>query len=748
MWRQRRVLLCFLMALASLSARGASVPVHVRVAAQTSDRPVAIELQVIGGTSGKEQTESLIPAEAPGVQSLDLPDPGVWYVQARAVGFWGETRVLVTPYAGKPVELRLWPAVTLRGEITTAVRLPGVSVRFQPVLDRATESAQDPFPAGTSDCRLDGRKFECIVPAGRADYSLRSAGSMPVYRWDQNHDPGEVVNLGKVEFRRGSSLIGRVTAADGAVFAKDLEVRVTLAPSGAGEIPSAEKERSRMARATVLANKRGIFVFEGIRPGGYQLSASAPGLLSETREVTVLDALEAELREPLTLAAPRTLDVTIEPATDPWRGVWTVDLLRMNTRSEQGILVASASADANGRWRRDRLVPADYVVNVRRHPQGVWHSQAISLHEDVHLDVNIPLVRVAGTLTLGGAPLSGSLWFGGERGAISVPVTTSQEGLFRGILPDVESGTWAKVDIVAESPAVRRTIKDLRIPAPGDDGISRLDVDLPSNRVFGEVTTERGEPVSSATVFLSVPGADGELLQMHADEAGQFSFHGLQAATYAVRAISPSGNSDSVDIAVTDHSREFVTLVVKQSDELRGIVSSRYGPVARARVSAYPDDRSGFGLVEWNLTDPEGRFRVAVPPGAHHVTLTVSAPGFAFDVFGTAVDAQRLVPIQLEQDDGRLVITLNGRGLPFLFHGSGFVALQDLLGDRIAALEGQTVTVDHLRPGQYEVCIATAAEALAFARTMRPKERCTAGFVPPGGTLVLDVPSRGETEKR
>lgn len=737
---------CLLAALASLPALGAPVSIRIRVANSTaiSNEPVAAEVQIVSGSSSAEdRTVRVVPVDGSGAIEVDLAGSGVWYLRARAAGYWGDTRVLVAPYPRQPVELRLWPAAILRAQVSPSVRLSSISVRFQPVLDDAAESNHDDtLPASTVDCRLDGRNVECVIPAGVVDYSLRSAGYVPVYRWNQNHSAGQVSNLGSVEFRKGSSLVGRVVAR-GRRLDRGSKIRVSLEPSRAAIVPAAEEKRSRLAGATAFADARGNFVFEGIKPGGYQIFADAPGLISETREVAILDSLEAELRDPIELAPPVTVEIAIAPATDPWRGKWTVDLLRLDARKRQTAVAASAVADFNGRWTRAGLPPGDYIVNIRRQPQGVWYSQPLAVESDVHLDLDIPFVRVTGTLRLGGAPLPGSLWFGGERGAVSVPITTDDRGLFRGVLPATDGGTWAKVDVVADQPTVRRSLQDLRIPAPDDDGISRLDIDLPSNKVYGEVTTERGTPVSSATIFLSVAGEEGALLQTHVDELGQFSFNGLDAGTYSLRAISDRGKSDALKVAVDQTSQEFMNLVLKQNAELRGVVSSRYGGVAGARVSAYPDDRWGFDLVEWTTTDPDGRFSVIVPPRAHHATLTVAAPGFAFQFFRAAVDSQP-VEIQLEQNGGRLLIALQGSDLPFVFYGGGFLALQDLLGDGIAVLdEKQNVVVENLKSGQYELCLASPSEALAFAQTMRPKERCTGGFLPPGGQLLLDAPSTG-----
>lgn len=743
MRRQRFTLLLLLLtaALRSVSAHAEAVSFRVRVVSEgnSSNSPVPVEIQILGGASGTGQTETIIKSEAPAVVAVELTQPGIWYARARASGYWGETRVIPTPHRGEAIELRLWHIATLRAEIPASAQVSKIGVRFQPVTDDGQPA--NTFPAGTNDCRIDGRRVECAIPAGRSDYSLVAVGYVPVYRWDQIHTSGQIVNLGKVDLRKGASLVGRVTLAPGSPLLKGSRVRVTLEPRNAGIVAPADELRSRISSTTIFASSRGNFAFEGIKPGGYLLSASAaPNLISEAREVSILDTLEAELRDPLELSRPHTLAILIQPPMDPWGSRWIVDLVKLDRRNRQSFSVANSVADRDGAWSKPNLAPAEYLLSIRREPQGVWHSQALTLVDDTRLDVQIPLTRIAGSLKLGDSPLAGSLWFGGERGEIAVPVTTNTEGRFQGIIPAAPDRTWSQVDVTAEHPTVRRTLRDVVIPEPNGEGISPLDFTLPSSKIYGEVTTERGAPIHTATVFLSTPGETGELLQTHADEGGQFSFNGLPAGQYSLRALVPSGKSGTVDVSIDETSIEYVTLLVKKNAELRGSVSSRYGGIAGARVSSYPDDRSGFDLVEWNLTDTEGRFSVPVSPTARAVTLTVAAPGFPFHFFRSAVDAEKPIPIQVEQNGGRLQITTRGGVYPFLFHGGGFLALQDLIGDGVASLEGSTATIENLQPGHYEVCAATAAEALAFAQTMRPAERCGNGLLAPGGHLVLALP--------
>jgi hypothetical protein len=733
-------------------AWGAQVSVHLSAPGwPPTNPPRPVEILIVGGPSSeKAQKEILVSAALPGTLKVDLPEPGVWYVKGRAAGFWSETSVIVTPDLKESVDLRLWPVATLRAEITGKGRHPtNVSVRFQPVVEPMEEPKPDAFPSGANECVLDGRFLECAIPAGLADYSLRSSGYVPIYRWNQTNAPGEVVKLGKLEFRRGSALIGRVTFPPGKRVEKGSSVRVTLEPDAARAMRPEEARRSSIAANTATPNARGLFVFEGVKPGGYQISATASGLISERRAVTIIDGLEAELREPLALVLPMTLDVTIEPSIDPWRKPWIIELSRIDLEKRHGVDLGHSPASDGGRWVRRGLPPGDYLLKVRRQPQGVWYSARVEIKEDTNLQVKVPLTRVDGALKLGGVPLPGSIWFGGELGEISVPVTTDEQGTFRAILPTVENNIWKDVDVVADRPQVRRSLSDVRLRGPDDKGIFRLEIDLAANRVYGEVTTDNGVPVSSrATVYASIAGTRGEFLQIDVDEAGQFSFNGLAAATYSVRALGPDGKSDAVSVAVEEDSQEYVTLVLKKGAHLEGVVTSDYGAVAGAQVKVYPDDRTGFDVVEWALTDPEGHFMVAVPAAAAQVSVTVSAPGFAYRFFAVDLNPGQVLPIRLDQNAGRLEILVEEQQesqlQPIVFHGGAFLAIQNLLNAG-GQWDGPTFSMENLESGQYEVCMTTPFEAPAFARSTRPKERCASGFLPPGGRLSLNLPSAART---
>ena len=275
-------------------------------------------------------------------------------------------------------------------------------------------------------------------------------------------------------------------------------------------------------------------------------------------------------------------------------------------------------------------------------------------------------------------------------------------------------------------------------------GIATVNIVLPNNRLYGEVTTDDGTPVSEAMVYAD-PSGDGTLLQIEVDEAGAFAFNGLAAETYSVRAIGVHGKSEAMNIAIEDGADEYIKVVLKEDVRIAGTVTSPHGPVAGARVSVFPEDRTGFGILPWDRTDFEGRFSVAVPPQSRNMSVTVAAAGFASRIFDLSAVPDQPLAIRVEQTGGRLVIegdTPGGSQERFLFHGSAFLAVAALERVGFATRNGNRVIMDDLHPGHYDLCIAKALDAPFLARSTRITQQCTGGFLAPRGTLQLVARSR------
>lgn len=730
----------FLLPFVAVSWMALAAPVDVRIVVRggTDTAPLRnLQIRIDGGTAGAE-TEKVLPVASREAR-LDLEQPGVWYLRAAADGYWGESRPVVLPYTGERVDLPLWPAATLRGRIKQPLK--EIAVRFQSAA--ADPADADAVPAGMEDCTIAKELVQCTIPAGLVDYSLRAPGFVPIHRWSRDHAPGAVVDLGTLAFERGSSLLGRVTTPKDWRPEKGARLRVELAPDLNPSHRPGETSRSRLGATSAVPNERGYFLFEGVTPGAYELSASGGGLVSEKRPVTILEGLQAELRNPLALSRPLTMSLTVDPPVDPWGAPWLVELSRLEVKSTADVhLVDSAKVAESGTWSRAGLTPGDYFVKIRR-VRGVWHSRLVHLGAgDDAVAIRIPLAKVAGELKLGDAPLAGTVWFGGELGEISIPIRTLPDGHFKAYLPIVGDGVWNEVDVAADAPFVRTTITDVRLQGPDADGISTVSLVLPDNRLFGEVVTEDGKPTSAnATVFASMRGGNFPPLQAEVDEAGIFSFTGLKPGPYSVYAAGTDGESTAKDVEVDETTAAELKIQLRREKLLAGIVRSRHGAVAGARVSAFPEDRTGFGIVQWDQTDFDGRFAVAVPPGAQNATLTVSAPGYAYTL--VAVPAMPGEPLSLfvEQDGGHILADLppyEPPRQPYLFQGRAFVSFASLEQARVAVKDRDAHAITDLAPGQYDVCIATPQEALLLAASAaRSRERCLTGFVARGSVLAL-----------
>jgi hypothetical protein len=739
--RDLHAVLLLALLFAASDAVAAPVQLNVVIEGDASRRPpAAVHVELYPADAVAADLRRTMAVAADSTVSAELPTTGVWYARAVASGYWGETATIVAP-TDREIALRIWPAATVRGTVRADHPIHEVTLRFQSVAPSTAGPAADGAvsPNGSSECKVSRLELECVIPAGRFDYSLRSPGYVPVFKWNQRYRAGESTLLGAVAFRRGSSLLGQIAAPRGSLE-DGARVRVTLAADATAPQRPADDERLTVMASTVLANERGVFVFEGVKPGGYRLSAAAPGLLSEEREVTIVEGLQAELREPLMLTKPLTFSATIRPAVDPWKKPWIVSLARLHGDGERATEIAESAATAAGEWTRKGLAIGEYIVRIRRHPQGLWYSGSIVLTEDTPAEILIPLQKVMGAVTIGKTPLHASLWFGGEHGSRSVPVVTDADGTFKAVLPQVTDDVWDRVDIVASSPRVRRTLYDVRLAGPDDRDVYTFTATLPSNRLYGEVATEAGKPTSSDATVYAHSAAIGEApLQMNVDDAGVFSFNGLADGTYSVHAIGAAGKSESTTISVTETAESYVKLVLKRPSELEGILTSPHGPVSGARVWAYPEDRTGFAVLDWARTGPDGRFRIPVPQRSVTATFAVGAPGYAYTFVDAPVDAKQQLAISVGQHGGRIVFEADASDIQnlYVFRGRAFLPLRALINEGVATLTGGAAVLNNVDPGQYDFCVATAAEAQALARSSRQVRTCVGGYLAPNGELSL-----------
>lgn len=758
----RAAYLYALLLMFSGAAHAAAVRILLEVQGAASVEPVPIKVRAVPAVAPASPrplqaapgTARSVDAMAPGEAILDL-DPGVaWRISAESVGLWAEPVAFVPTGAGDVRVLRLYPAGSLRGSfgLPAGEKLPGeVTMRFQPA---GVHAPHRDLPSGTVRCQVIGTEetgtaWDCELPAGELDLRIRVRGFLTHYRWAVKLQAGGQLDLGMLELRRGAAVVGWVQTADGQPI--DPSCRVELAPRGAAESSSpTETRRQRLLPLTGSVNDRGFFHLDGVPPGEYVLTASQKGYAkARVHPVTVLENAETEVRL-VQLERPLPLEVYVAPPVDPYGEGWLVTL------EETGLIPGSVElvtegtrTTPEGYWRREGLNPGSYRIFLFDRFGASFAARDVELEvASGPLFIDLPLVSVEGEVTLGDRPLVATLFFGGRRGAPSIPLVSDAEGRFQGYLP--REGEWP-VDVVARSPRVLRRLAAVAVePAPGTTH-ARVEIPLPETALTGRVLDENGDTVPSALV--TAVGADfSEAFSWaRSGEDGGFSFEGMKPGRYVLTATAEGAASDAQVTELTQgEDAEEVVMVLHPMVPLRGRVVAGSGGVVAARilVTGEADGRPLPASGPPVQTDVEGRFEAFLPAGTQAAVLRVLAAGFSLRALRIEPLPSEPVEVAVDQSGGTLLLRVGERtavGPPaFVIRRDG-ILLDGRLLELWAQINGvpsqdpEVLLVPRVEAGSYDLCRLEIAVEPQSQRLFPRLTTCTGGFLPPLGELTLKL---------
>lgn len=229
--------------------------------------------------------------------NVDLPG-GTWEITTASDDVWTAP---VYAAATDVVTLQGWPRAEIAGTVGSGPAAGDLALHFS-----------NDVVSGVSTCELKERKWRCSMPAGSFDLRFSLAGHANEFRW------GVAIpaDLKEIDFTAGSALSGFVEGA------RNVEVIV------------AQQAKTFKARP----NARGFFQVKGLAPGQYTVRATAKELVSEMRTIQIIGHTNASLKDPLVLAKPATLTLTLMPQLDPHNQPWQVELWR--NRDEERWLIA------------------------------------------------------------------------------------------------------------------------------------------------------------------------------------------------------------------------------------------------------------------------------------------------------------------------------------------------------------------------------------------------------------------------
>jgi len=752
----RKILLVAAIVLCGLQAWAFPVRVELEWPAGVPASAVAhVHIRAIQTASSTNNAGPVEADAASNVTVLNL-NSGVWEVQASAPGYWSPAVEVAVGHQSPEVQLSLWPAATLRGEVLTTDGQPlprAIVIRLNATPVSADKTMQasvmrperDPSRAELL-CQVDKGIWSCPAPVGVFDVQMEASGFAPRYEWGRSLRAADTTDLGHTVLRRTASVFGRAVSSDGSN--PPGPCRAILRPDIERHGPSDPGAPTGEASFSVPLNPRGYFQVVGVLPGKHILDVVCAGA-SGFRELEVRADGETRIDPPMRLEN-LALDIAITPKVDPEGQPWlvTVDMTAPRYRR----VTNKAPTAADGSWLRHGLMTGSYRVTINSADGTRWLQRDFDLGARSRpMTLRLASVKVAGRVRLSSQPVSARLVFLNDAAGASVILKSDDDGRFQGLLPVrpniQETSNW-DVEAHVEHPPVSQRLLGVSVPI-GSAAPIWLDLELPTIAVRGSVVTAEGQPQYGVQVTLE--NSEGIRTITSTDNAGNFEMPDLPPGKYTAVANSPEGSSDRTPLEVAEGVESDVKLVLTPSMHAAFYVVSNDGPVANAAVQVWiaPGVPRAFAH-----TDQDGRFAVALPPGTTEVGMTIGAPGFALKLTRMKVPSDdddspdSANTITLDDSGGKLVLKVqpsgNNRenlGTLYLVHDGAIQEALTLSGwgtTQAGSNSNGPTVIGAIEPGKYALCSLTdQAQLSALWSGPLPSDRCQIGKVEQGGTLTL-----------
>ena len=413
--------------------------IHLAAAASRDEAPTGdVTIEFTEGSTRAPATSLVVEASAE-ERTFRVTVPvhaslSGWYARARSSGWWSST-AWVAPDE-REASLTLVPEGVVRFAVDGADRgvdlLDPGNLRIAGWIGKSGVRLERGLYDGPCEVDREPDRREVLIscPFARdetVDLRVRLGPFLPLLRSDVT--VAAETDLGLIEPVRGAVVTGSLGSTDASSRRFGMRQRDTWPPFGWSS----------------WTDGVGVFLFEGLSPGTYELRLAGsdgdswPVRIESLNDRIDLGELQSAAANLLTVSflAPGVLEigdlrpivfaVTLGPGGDV-EG-WGRDFGFEERRSDGSFV-----------WRG--LPAGDYEVNVEDSRGNRWHREVISFFGRDHYTIDLEAVPLVGRIERGGAPLENAMvWFGGMWGAERVSFRSREEGRFSGLLP--REGFWA-----------------------------------------------------------------------------------------------------------------------------------------------------------------------------------------------------------------------------------------------------------------------------------------------------------------
>lgn len=716
--------------------------------------PAGSETSIEDVRPAPEPLEELLIPASEGMAGASLAlylEPELWQIGLDAPGYWAPAIAIPETCLSEPVaiDFELLPTGSIVAELEPGFDSPiRASFGLAPTSDPRREEGL-PLEAGKRYSTPCGReeneenpprtRMICEVPAGRFDLKLEAGDFAPHYLWDSSIVAGQTMDLGRLVFVEGASLVGWIEIAEVAESAaaddspirgesgsEEVSTRLRLSPQLTGWIEDPVQRKRLESRAySVTANSRGFFQFRGLPEGVFELSAQRPGYLSnELEEIRIEAAQEHALESPILLEPPIGVEVFIDPPTNPRGQPWLLELMAPLARSQVMKVLTRSAADSAGYWQYRGVSAGPHTLGIFDQEGSHWWQGRIEAHREMSpVFVEIGAVEVRGQVHWKGEPVRTSIVFGTRQRRPHVRVESNSEGEFRTVLP--RAGTW-RLEVEVDGHSV--VLDDVEVEAAPGKAFAWVDIPIPATEIAVEVTKD-GLPAVGVSVILRDLEKDQRGASSFVEDEGEVTFRGLPPGKYAVIALNRAEESAPVNIELEeDEDYPPVRIELRAKTRVSGNIVHQGMGVVGARVFLFPAlSTDPMTLHGEGVSDPTGAFEVAIPPGTQVVDAVSVATGFGTVIERRVLPEDRDLGIALASEKGDILLQSPEYLGHVLHHAGAAVPLARLLTSlALPDPEGRGLLLGSMRPGSYSLC--PGAE---------PSPDCLSGNLAPSGVLAF-----------
>ncbi|WP_404354763.1 carboxypeptidase regulatory-like domain-containing protein [Cytobacillus firmus] len=488
--------------------------------------------------------------------------------------------------------------------------------------------------------------------------------------------------------------------------------------------------------ATEMTSPAGIYTFNNVIPGVYNLAVTAAGFQSQTASV-MTEPGGAAIVNFLLAANPGTVTGTIRNASNNSPiGLATVELLNAN-----GIFISSTTADGAGEYTFGNLAPGNYQIRAFAPNYGtIIAGSTVTAGNSTTTDIY--LIPDSGSLqglvmdseTMNGIPDA------------TVQVVNSQNIVVASVLTD-GSGQYSVGNLLPGSYSLIFLANGYSQQTLGavivSNQISTVNAQLArlAGTLAGIVNNPALSPIPNALVAVYQNGVF--ITSVVTDENGAYMISGLSPGSYTVVISAENYAAQTVAAMITNGETTVLNItLLEDPGVLTGFVRDQNNnPITGGNVTVQLSTGSGI-IIAAAATDSNGQYIITgLAPGNY--TVVATAVNYQSAAQGTAIMANSTSTVNffLAADPGSITgtITNANTGAPVaaanvqvrIIDASGAViatVLSDSMGDYI---------VTGLAPGVYTV-IVSAPNFQTNAATVQVQSNQTAN-----GNVAL-VPDPGQ----